>query len=38
MSRNNFNFKIQPFNTIFKERESVSYLDPKTWNKVPEEI
>ena len=36
--RKNFPFRIPSFNTIFKGKESVSYLDPKIWSQVPDEI
>ena len=36
--RKNFTFRISSFNTIFKGEESVSYLGPKIWSQVPEEI
>ena len=36
--RNNFTFRIPTFNTIFKGKESISYLGPKIWSQVPDEI
>ena len=33
--RNNSTFRIPLFNTIFKGKESVSYLGPKMWSQVP---
>ena len=36
--RNNSTFRIPSFNIIFKGKKSVSYLGPKLWNQVPEEI
>ena len=36
--RNNSTFRIPSFNTIFQEKESVSYLGPKIRSKVPDEI
>ena len=35
---NNSTFRIPSFNTIFKGKESVSYLGPKIWSQVPHEI
>ena len=36
--RNNSTFRIPSFNTIFEGKESVSYLGPKIWSQVPDEI
>ena len=36
--RDNSTFRIPSFNTIFKEKKSVSFFVPKLWNQVPEEI
>ena len=36
--RNNSNFRIPLFNTIFQGKESVSYHGPKIWSQVPDEI
>ena len=36
--RNNSTFRIPSFNTIFQGKESVSYLGPKIWSQVPDEI
>ena len=36
--RNNSTFRIPLFNTIFKGKESVSYLGQKIWSQVPGKI
>ena len=36
--RNTSSFRIPSFNTIFKGKESVSYLGPKIWSQVPDKI
>ena len=36
--RNYSTFRIPSFNTFFREKASVSYLGPKIWNQLPDEM